>query len=59
MLATQEELKAFSTALGKKGINRIKEGTSSSIRAREGSLLLALDESGVGSSLGTRTTIGL
>jgi hypothetical protein len=53
--ATQEELKASSTASGKEGIDGIEEGTSSSVRAREGS---SLDESGVGSLLGTGTTAG-
>jgi hypothetical protein len=56
--STQKELKASSTALGKEGIDRIEEGTSSSVRAREGSSSSLSDELGVGSSLGTGTTAG-
>jgi hypothetical protein len=58
--STQEESKASSTALGKEGINGIKEGTSSSIKAKEGSSLSpSLDKSGVGSSSRTEMTAGL
>jgi hypothetical protein len=56
--STQEESKASSTALGKEGINRIKRVSSASAGARGGSSSSS-DESGVGSSLGTGTTIGL
>jgi hypothetical protein len=49
----QKELKASSTALGKKGINRIKRVSSIGIRARGGSLLLLLlNELRVGLLLG-------
>jgi hypothetical protein len=59
LLLTQGELKASSIALGKEGIDGIKEGTSSSIRAKKGSSSSLLDELGVSSSLGTGMTIGL
>jgi hypothetical protein len=56
--STQEESKASSTALGKESINGIERGTSSSVRARGGSLSLVADKQrkALLSLLGTGTT---
>jgi hypothetical protein len=56
----QEELKAFSTALKKEGINRIKRVSSIGTRAKRGSLLLLLlNKLGVGLLLGIGIIVGL
>jgi hypothetical protein len=56
--ATQEGLKASSTALGKEGIDGIERVSSADAGARGGSSSSLSDESGVGSSSGTGTTAG-